>query len=237
MKRSDFTAENGTARVVSPAQGHRIWSETYDSRPNPLLALESRHVSPMIPDLNRRMVLDLGCGTGRWLTSLSARGARGFGIDRSREMLVQASRKPEIQGRLVRGDLCQLPFPHGCADLVICAFSLGYVRTLEDAVTELARVAKPGGWVLVSDFHPEAEAHGWKRAFRSGSQVYEIQHYSYTTERLLEAGRNAGLDLQERQQPALDEPERHIFKDAGKEALFEETRGVPAVLIVRWKRV
>ena len=40
----------------------------------------------------------------------------------------------------------------------------------------------------------------------------------------------------ELQQPALDEPERRIFQEAGKEALFEEARGVPAVLIVRWKR-
>ena len=90
--------------------------------------------------------------------------------------------------------------------------------------------------MIVSDFHPEGHARGWKRAFRSGAQVYEIEHYPYTIERLLEAARNAGLDLEELQQPGLDEPERHIFQEAGKEALFEEARGVPAVLIVRWRR-
>jgi malonyl-CoA O-methyltransferase len=119
---------------------------------------------------------------------------------------------------------------------VICAFSLGYVRKLDEAVTELARVVKPGGWVIVSDFHPEGDARGWKRAFRSGGHVYEIEHYPYTTERLLETGRNAGLDLQDSHEPVLDEPERRIFQAAGKEALFEEARGVPAVLIVRWQR-
>ena len=103
-------------------------------------------------------------------------------------------------------------------------------------VAELARVIKPGGWAVVSDFHPEGEARGWKRAFRSGDHVYEIEHYPYTTERLLEAGRRAGLDLQDSHEPALDEPERRMFQAAGKEALFEEARGVPAVLVVRWKR-
>jgi malonyl-CoA O-methyltransferase len=190
----------------------------------------------MMPDTEGRLVLDVACGTGRWLAHLVARGARAAGIDTSREMLLNASQKPALRGRLVRGDLCRLPFHDGCADIVICAFSLGYIKILEQGVSELSRTVKEGGSIIVSDFHPEGHARGWKRAFRSGSQTYEIEDYPYTIEGLLEAARIAGLELEELQQPGLDEPERRIFHEAGKETLFEEARGVPAVLIARWKR-
>lgn len=230
-----FLSES-SARKVSPAEGHRIWSESYDRRPNPLLALEFRYLSRMLPDTVGRLVLDVACGTGRWMAQLVARGARAFGIDTSREMLLHASEKPGLRGRLMCGDLCRLPFQDGCADLVICAFSLGYIKMLDQGVTELSRPVKKGGSIIVSDFHPEGHARGWKRAFRSGSQTYEIEDYPYTIEGLLEAARNAGLELEELQQPGLDEPERRIFQEAGKETLFEEARGVPAVLIGRWKR-
>jgi malonyl-CoA O-methyltransferase len=228
--------ENRSTRIVSPAEGHRIWSESYDSQPNPLLALEFRYLSRMVQEIEGRLALDVACGTGRWLGHLVTRGARAFGIDASREMLLNASKKPGLRERLMRGDLCHLPCPDGWADLVLCAFSLGYIRTLEQGLGELARLAKAGGAVIVSDFHPEGHARGWKRAFRSGAHSYEIEHYPYTIERLLEAARNAGLDLEELQQPALGEPERRIFQEVGKETLFEEARGVPAVLIARWKR-
>jgi malonyl-CoA O-methyltransferase len=224
------------ARRVPPAEGHRIWSESYDSWPNPLLALEFRYLSRMMPDTEGRLVLDVACGTGRWLAHLVALGARAFGIDGSREMLLIASEKPALRGRLMRGDLCHLPFHDACTDLVICAFSLAYIKMLEQGVSELSRLVKEGGTVIVSDFHPEGHARGWKRAFRIGSETYEIEDYPYTIEGLLEAARNAGLELEELQQPGLEEPERRSFQEAGKEALFEEARGVPAVLIARWKR-
>jgi malonyl-CoA O-methyltransferase len=222
---------------VSPAEGHRIWAESYDSQPNPLLALEFRHLSYMMPETEGRLALDVACGTGRWLAQLVAHGARAFGIDTSREMVRKASEKPGLRERLIRGDLCRLPFQDGCVDLVICAFSVGYIKMLEQGVSELARLVSVGGSVIVSDFHPEGHARGWKRAFRDGSQTCEIEDYPYTIEGLLEVARNAGLELEELQQPGLDEPERRIFQEAGKETLFEEARGVPAVVIARWKRV
>src|SRR4029450_7321798 len=98
-------------------------------------------------------------------------------VDTSREMLLNASKKPGLRGRLMCGDLCRLPFQDGCADQVICAFSLGYIKMLEQGVKELSRPVKEGGSVIVSDFHPEGHARGWKRAFRSGAHSYEIENY------------------------------------------------------------
>ena len=48
------------------------WAEVYDNDPNPLLALEERYLTRLLPDIQGKNALDVGCGTGRWLQRLAA---------------------------------------------------------------------------------------------------------------------------------------------------------------------
>ncbi len=221
---------------LSPLEAHRIWSESYDADPNPMLALEARVLSPALGDLCGSVFLDAACGTGRWLEQARARGAAAWGVDLSGEMLRQARHKPGLAGTLARADAGALPFADGIADVVLCAFSLAYLEPLEPALAELARAVKPGGQLIATDLHPDGYRRGWTRSFSSGGQAYEIEHHPYTKEQWLAAGRGAGLELIELREPRFEGPEREIFRRAGKEHLFEETREIPAVLIVRWRR-
>ncbi|PYV20619.1 MAG: hypothetical protein DMG27_22585 [Acidobacteria bacterium] len=89
------------SRVLSE-EGYELWAPAYDRDPNHLLALEERTLKPLLPDLAGQQVLDLGCGTGRWLELLLDLGARrAVGVDRSRAMLRVAATKPRLRGRLV----------------------------------------------------------------------------------------------------------------------------------------
>ena len=81
-----------TPGVCSPAEAFNAWAEVYDGRPNPLLLLEQRVLGAMLPDVQGLDVLDVGCGTGRWLQRLTDSGARGLvGVDPSPEMLAVAA--------------------------------------------------------------------------------------------------------------------------------------------------
>src|ERR1035438_8802237 len=64
--------------------GYERWAPTYDDFPNPVLAREQRYILPLLPSLRNRHVLDLACGTGRWLERLLSAGALpGVGVDLS----------------------------------------------------------------------------------------------------------------------------------------------------------
>ena len=221
---------------LSPLESYRRWSQTWESDPSAIVALESRWLSPWLTGLHGRVFLDLSCGVGRWLIHAQAQGAAVFGTDLCQEMLIEARKKTAISGRVAVADTRSLPFRDASADVALCALSLGHMTPVESAVTELARLVLPGGDLIVTDFHPGALGHGWKRTFRSDGELYEVEAHPYTIDQLLQSAERNGLVLQELLEPCFDEPEREIFRAAGKPDLFEQVRGIPAVLLARWTR-
>jgi len=98
-------------------------------------------------------VLDVGCGTGRHLEVLAARGFSVTGLDRSRALLDHARESGILPGRLVRGDMRRLPYADGTfASLISMFTSFGYFGTRSAHVNllrEFARVVVPGGRMVL----------------------------------------------------------------------------------------
>ena len=221
---------------LPPLPAYSLWSETWENDPSAIVALESRWIAPWLANLQGKTVLDISCGVGRWLAHAQRQGATVVGTDLCREMLLQASKKPGLAGRLALADACHLPLESASADVALCALSLGHITPIEPAIAELARIVRPGGCLIVTDFHPDAVHLGWKRTFRSNGQLYEVETYAYTKERLIECARESGLVLQNLLEPCFGVPELPIFRQAGKAELFDEVRDIPAVLLTRWMR-
>ena len=216
--------------LVGPREGYERWAATYDHFANPLLSREERYLLPLLPDLAGKNVLDLACGTGRWLRNLLERGARfGVGVDYSAAMLRVANCKTTIRGQLARADCLGLPFRAAVFDFAICSFALSHVKDLKQLARELARVMKPSAMVFVSDLHPEAHARGWRTGFRDGHGACQIEAEPPAAEELIRAFFSAGFECLTHVALCLGEAERHIFVEAGKSALFQRMQ-VPAIL-------
>jgi len=224
-------------RRMCAARAYALWAESYEREPNPLLALEQRVMSPMLPPLDDLVVLDAACGAGRWLEYTLARGARaGFGIDLSSEMLVRAESKFFLRSRLIQADCTAMPLTNEAMDLVICSFAAGYMPDLDGLAAEAARVAKPGGRAFVSDFHPHGYRRGWKRAFRHRGEVIEIASLEYSVDGLCEAFEAHGLRLSARVEPGFGPAERWIFEQCGKGKAFEDSCGAPAIFVCEFRK-
>ncbi len=220
-------------QVVSPREGYRLWAESFDVSGSPIVALESRHLEPVLTDVAGKQLIDVGCGTGRWLRWAIERGARIVGADLSAEMLRAAARKPGIAGRLIQADSRRLPFPDASADIVLCTLVMGHTQAPAETMAELARLAKPRGRVIVTDFHPEAIRVGWKRTFRRGSDTFEIRSDAYSVAQLS----NEGLVMEDLRDLHFGEPERSLFEATVKGPAFEEACAVPAILMACYRRI
>lgn len=94
--------------------------------------------------------LDLGCGTGWIQEVLALKGGRRHmvGIDISEGMLRFASQK---KIPVVLGDAEKIPFKDSSFDGVVAKGVLHHLSDTETAVSEIARVLKPGGLAVLAD--------------------------------------------------------------------------------------
>jgi len=94
--------------------------------------------------------LDLGCGSGRFLTVLQAAGAEPIGVDISARALERARRMaPGADTRLLEAD-GSLPIDHGSIDLVWCSEVIEHVADVGLLLGEVRRVLAPGGRLLLT---------------------------------------------------------------------------------------
>ena len=103
------------------------------------------------PFTGKEAVLDAGTGTGSVAFALAPHVAEVVGVDTRADYLDAGRPNAPANVRLVEGDVMELPFGYAEFDLVCCHRVLHHVRLPALAVSELARVTRPGGRVFVAD--------------------------------------------------------------------------------------
>lgn len=103
--------------------------------------------------LDRRRVLDLGCGDGALSYLLARQGARVTGLDVTIAGLVLARGELGRHGTrvpLVLGSGYALPFSEESFDAVVCSDVIEHVRSPGTLLHEMRRVLAPGGRVILT---------------------------------------------------------------------------------------
>lgn len=102
-------------------------------------------------------VVDLGCGPGaaaRLASGCVGRRGRVFGIDCNPAMLEVARSLPVEKAAApidwIEANALALPLPDALADIALCAQTLQFVSDRHRAISELHRILKPGGRILIS---------------------------------------------------------------------------------------
>jgi 2-polyprenyl-3-methyl-5-hydroxy-6-metoxy-1,4-benzoquinol methylase len=92
------------------------------------------------------VLADIGCGTGALCRRLRGRFDRRIGVDAVR----YAELDDDIEFMAHDLDGARMPLADGCADVVTAVETIEHLENPWAFVRELARVAKPGGWVVVT---------------------------------------------------------------------------------------
>ena len=121
------------------------------------------HIKKTLKNFNKSFgnkILDLGCGGGRNLISAIAENFDIFGIDSSDSMLKETKNKlkdyfscEELNKRIIKGKLLELPYKNGEFDLVIASGIFHQVKSIKElkyALSITSKIIKKGG-VLVGN--------------------------------------------------------------------------------------
>ncbi len=126
----------------------------------------------LVPEGSGGRLLDIGTGTGRVLELLGPRVDEGLGVDASKSMLALARSRlarAELAHCSVRlADMYRLPLADASFDVAVLQMVLHHAEQPEGAITEAARLLRPGGRLIVVDLAPhgrneiaERLAHRW----------------------------------------------------------------------------
>ncbi len=225
-----------SASDVSAKDGYRLVSRAYDAEPNPMLLLEQRFLEQLLPPIKGLDVVDVGCGTGRWLSRLAKKQPRSLaGVDFSAEMLLQAKRKLQGAAKLVVADCNNIPFPRFSVELILASFVTSYLEDLDAFAQQARRLLRADGSIFLTDLHPETTvALGWRRGFHANGSFVSIATHSRPLNEVLRSFEKLGMELKTLLEPQFGGPERKLFERVGKMEAFKSASGLPAIYILQF---
>lgn len=137
----------------------------------------------------RHTVLDVGCGDGQIARALAAQGSEVLGIDPTQLHIDIANERAGGPTYLL-GSATQLPVPDASQDAVVACLVFEHIDEVDAAITEVARVLKPGGQFSFFLNHPllQTPGSGWIDDFilDPPEQYWRIGAYLVETETIEE---------------------------------------------------
>lgn len=220
------------------------------------MLIEVPYILELIGDVRGKKVLDVGCGGGFYSLWLSEKGAKVLGIDGSEDMIKIAKEKASrkmLDTKFSIGDVTDLRIEDGVFDLVLSTLVLMDLKELDKAVSELVRVTRNGGDIVISVQHPILTAGDWER--ESGQKLFRKLD-DYFMERELEAVwenerkervpfKYYHRSLQAYTQPFLErgcvltyliEPHPHKVYKILNPREYEDTKRIPHFIIFKFRK-
>ncbi|OUJ00928.1 SAM-dependent methyltransferase [Acetobacter orientalis] len=139
-------------------------------------------------------VLDVACGPGIIACELARVGAEVTGIDLTPAMIEQARLRADRENVRVAyhiGNALHLPFQADSFDRVVTRYSFHHMQDPGKVLTEMVRVCRPGGRIIVIDATPAPEC---QKDYDRAETLRDPSHTSaLTLQQLQSLGTEAGL--------------------------------------------
>lgn len=208
------------------AEAYDLWAESYDVQPgNLMLDMDEEIFGRLLAEINikGKQVADIGCGTGRhWPKLHAGHPASLTGFDVSAGMLRRLEQKfPGAKTYQIIDNLFK-DIPDASYDVIVSTLTVAHIENLEEALNAWCRIAKSKADIIITDFHPNALAHGGKRTFKHDSRSIAIQnfvHHVYDIERVL---LNHGFRLVAKLEKAVDESVKHYYEAQNALHVYEQ---------------
>lgn len=155
--------------------------------------LEKSLISKLLPEVDRKLILDVGCGTGNYSMMLAGMGAYVVGVDAQLPMVMVAKERSKMMRQdleVVLTDAGTLPFTAGVFDFSVSILALCFIRVPRCAIEEMKRTTKQSGRLIVGTLNkwsPYGIGKKIRSLFIESSYRHAIFHTPFELMRLVDA--------------------------------------------------
>jgi ubiquinone/menaquinone biosynthesis C-methylase UbiE len=216
-----------------PDVAYNIWAKEYDSQPdNLMLQLDEELMGYFFSKLNieGKVVIDIGCGTGRHWQKLYDQNPRQLsGFDVSIEMLKSLKKKYPAAECFQVQEGSTLPFAESSVDLILSTLTIAHLSDPGHAFAEWSRVLNAGGKVYLSDFHPQVLKMGGNRSFKIKGKSFVVKNFIHDIPHLLRYFRMFDIELVEKKEIVLTASLKHFYESQNAIEVYRKFYGMPLI--------
>jgi ubiquinone/menaquinone biosynthesis C-methylase UbiE len=188
-------------------------------------------------DLKNKIIADIGCGTGRHWKKIFAREPKKLiGFDVSEGMLKMLQQKfPQAETHHILNDELNEIENESC-DFIFSTLTIAHIENAENALQEWDRILKPGGEIIITDYHPTALAKGGKRTFNHNGKTIAVKNYVHSIDKLKDIARQLHLEEFRFIEKSIDESARPFYEKQNALAVYESWKGTPIIYGIHLKK-
>lgn len=224
---------------TDPEKAYDLWAAAYDSQPdNLMLHMDNQLFFSLLDQTSvaGKSLIDIGCGTGRHWQQLIDRGPGSLtGYDVSAEML-QVLRRKFSQQKVQQLSDHRIAEPDHSCDMVVSTLTIAHISNAALAIAEWNRILKPGGEMIITDYHPAALVKGGQRTFRYQNRLVAVKNYLYSIEQVEKIAKQLGLSIVRISERTIDASVRSFYEKQDALPLYEKFKGVPIIYGIHLKK-
>lgn len=228
------------SNAVKPQAAYNLWSASYDAQPdNLMIAWDEEIFSILLNNINlqHKIIADVGCGTGRhWKKILVHQPKKLIGFDVSEGMLNILQQKfPTAETHHLKNDrLSELEY-HSC-DFILSTLTIAHIQNAKKALSEWERVLKPGGEMIITDYHPTALSKGGKRTFNHNGKTIMVKNYVHSIDKIKNIARQLDLEVIRFIEKSIDESAKPYYEKQDAIAVYQAWKGMPIIYGIHLKK-
>ena len=211
------------------AAGYDRWAASYDDN-DPSTWLDEPFLVKHLKPFPGCRILDVGCGTGRYLRRVPPSAYRIIGVDLSRNMLARAYRQvwDRTDVSLIQSSAGCLPFKPRSFDRIMSGLVVDHMASPGRWFRALFTLLTMNGRAVVAAVHPDMQrVTGWDIDIQQDNeQAISIPGYIHEVNHLLAAAREEGFSVE-----AMEEP-RVTAAMLDHRPAWSKKLGCPALLLL-----
>ena len=121
-------------------------------------------------------------------------------------------------------------------DLLVSTLAMAHIEQIETALASWISVLKPGGEMILTDYHPESLQKGGNRTFRDKGKLIAIRNFIHPLEKITAITGQLDMRIVRFLEKRIDAGVKHYYEEQNALPLYESFLGVPLIFGLHLKK-